>query len=236
MAEITTKDGASMVLVPAGPFIYGASNERLLHLLESPELVNKVRIEFKEIDEQEVTLDDFYIDVSPVTNAQYMRFLQESRYKKHPSYSTDTRFELPDHPVVRVDWDDATAYAKWAGKALPSEEQWEKAARGTDGRMFPWGDGFDPSRCNCAEVNYLATSPVGRFTQGRSPYGVEDMVGNVWEMTTGSWDGPQKTMRGGCYLTFLSYCHTTMRWTASEEELQQGPKWLGFRCVMALSK
>lgn len=228
---INERDGSPMVKIPAGPFLYGSSVARLQTLFETKEFTQEIREEFLEIDEHEVTTEAYYIDVFPITNKQYSKFLTESGYEKRPSYLNDTRLGAEANPVVGVDWDGATAYASWAGKLLPSEEQWEKAARGVDGRIFPWGDKPNPSLCNCAEVGYSSTSPIGRFSQGRSPYNVEDMAGNVWEMTTGQWHGSSKTMRGGAYLTRLSYCHTTIRWTPAEEELESGAKWLGFRCV-----
>lgn len=231
--EIIAKDGSRMIKIPVGPFIYGASDQRLLPLFETEELVKSIRKNFIEIDEQTVEIKEaYYIDVFPVTNAQFKKFLVETGYKKRPKFIEDTRLGAPDNPVVGVDWDDAEAYAKWAGKMLPSEEQWEKAARGTDGRLFPWGNEINPSKCNCAEVGYLSSAPMGRFSEGRSPYNIEDMAGNVWEMTTGHWNGPSRTMRGGAFLTRLSYCRTTMRWSPAESELLHGAQWLGFRCVM----
>jgi len=230
--EIIADDGSRMVKIPAGPFIYGSSDEQLLPLFSTKELAQKIRDQFIEIEAREETTEAYYIDVFPVTNAQFLKFLEANpKHPKRPKYLDHPRFGAKDSPVVGVDWDDAAAYAKWAKKMLPSEEQWEKAARGEDGRLFPWGNEQNPSFCNCAEVAYSSTSPEGRFSDGRSPFGVEDMAGNVWEMTTGQWRKSSKTMRGGAFLTRFSYCHTTMRWTPAAEELAEGAKWLGFRCV-----
>jgi formylglycine-generating enzyme required for sulfatase activity len=235
--EITGKDGARMVLIPAGPFIFGASDERLLDFYEgNKKLVQRYRDEFLEFEEErDLTIDAFYIDIFPVTNKLYEKFRQSAGYKKASPYSKDSRFGDPEKPVVGLDWDDARAYAKWAGKQLPSEQQWEKAARGTDGRLFPWGNAYEPSRCNCAETGWSTTSPLGRFPEGVSPYGVHDMAGNVWEMTSGKW-AEADAMRGGGYLTYLHFCRVTARWAADPEELNRGASWLGFRCVMPANK
>ena len=103
----------------------------------------------------------------------------------------------PMQPVVFVGWDDARAYAKWAEKSLPSEAQWEKARRGTDGRLWAWGNDFYPDRCNYKGSGLGCTSEIGLFDSGTSPYGCFDMCGNVWEMCEGSWLEGRLPMRGG---------------------------------------
>ncbi|NOX90973.1 MAG: formylglycine-generating enzyme family protein [Gammaproteobacteria bacterium] len=165
----------NMVLIPAGEFIMG-TNDRLPD--EGPE--------------HTVTLSAFYIDQFEVTNLQYKKF-NEATWGRSPRHWRNRTFPSgkADHPVVYVSWENADAYCRWAGKRLPTDAEWEKAARGTDGRMFPWGDEFDTAKANTPvrwqEIGKFGdTTPVGAFETGKSPYGVYDMTGNVWEWTA-SW-------------------------------------------------
>jgi len=151
-----------LVFVPAGEFVIGndkgAMNERPKHT---------------------VVLPNYWIGKYPVTNAQFARFVEETGYKV-----TEWRSQFGPgkarHPAVWVNWHDALAFCKWAGMGLPSEAEWEKAARGTDGRTYPWGNQWEAGRCNCV---CLRTSPVDEYPQGVSPYGCFDMAGNVREWT-----------------------------------------------------
>lgn len=148
----------------------------------------------------------FFIDRSEVTNKQYQEFLDASGYKpKHPTnflkHWPDGKMppELADHPVVYVDIDDARAYAKWAGKRLPTEPQWQLAAQGTDGRKWPWGPDFDPAKCNSEGKG---TMPADSLPEGKSPCGCYHMTGNVWEWTEPTCsDGHTRfaIIRGGSY-------------------------------------
>jgi formylglycine-generating enzyme required for sulfatase activity len=157
----------------------------------------------------------------PVTNAQYAPFVQATfRTPGHWEARKPPRGKA-DHPVVNVSWDDAVAYCDWlagvTGKPyrLPSEAEWEKGARGTDGRIYPWGDEWDAGRCNTEEAGVGDTTPVGAYPRGRSPYGLLDMTGNVWEWTRSLYKGypydPEdgredldasgnRAWRGGCWL------------------------------------
>lgn len=173
-----TKRGAQpneMILIPAGKFVMG-TDYRLPD--EGPQ--------------HEVTLPAYYIDKFEVTNLQYKQFIDATK-RRSPDHFRNRTFPegKADHPVTYVTWDDAKAYCQWAGKRLPTQEEWEKAARGTDGRMFPWGNEFDINFAN-TPVRWAAlkvegdTTPVGAFESGKSPYGLYDMSGNVWEWTS-SW-------------------------------------------------
>jgi len=164
-----------MILIPAGEFIMG-TNTRLPD--EGPE--------------HKVTLPAYYIDKYEVTNLQYKKF-NDATNRKSPSHFKNRTYPKgkADHPVTYVSWYDARAYCEWAGKRLPTDQEWEKAARGSDGRNFPWGDEFGDDKAN-TPVRWEAldkpgdTTPVGAFPAGKSPYGLYDMTGNVWEWTS-SW-------------------------------------------------
>ena len=134
-----------------------------------------------------VTLPAFEIARFPVTVAEYAYFV---RTGQHEPGQWQVQLGKLDHPVVCVSWYDAVAYATWLAECtgqswrLATEAEWEKAARGTDGRIFPWGDTFDKARCNTKESGVKTTTPVGNYSNGASPYGAQDMAGNVWEWTS----------------------------------------------------
>lgn len=176
-----TRIGAApnkMVLIPAGNFIMGTD-------IRFPD----------EGPQHTVYLKAFYIDKYEVTNLQYKKFIDATHRRSPLNFVNRTYPEgKADHPVTFVSWYDAQAYCKWAGKRLPTEAEREKAARGTDGRMFPWGNEFDVNAANTPirwNVLHMEgdTTPVEAFKSGVSPYGVYDMSGNVWEWTS-SWYKP----------------------------------------------
>jgi serine/threonine-protein kinase len=194
--------GDEMILVPSGPFQMG-SRRRTVHL------------------------DAFYIDKTPVTNRDYAAFLELTGYRPQghgaDRFAAHWRDGRSAHgaellPMVYVSWADAAAFAAWAGKRLPTEAEWEKAARGSDGRKYPWGRSEPgPSHAHFG-AKALAPAPVGSYPAGASPYGVLDMAGNVWEWcedyddpsfyVDGPTHNPQnqrrgrgaRVMRGGAYL------------------------------------
>ena len=202
--RVSETDGMTLVFVPDGDFTMGSdsssfANERPVHT---------------------VSLDSYWIDQTEVTNAMFGVFVDQTGYQtdaertgssnvfspdtgnetiqgadwRHPLGPDSSVSDLGEHPVVHVSWNDAQAYCEWAGRRLPTEAEWEKAARGTDGWTFPWGNDFDGIRLNSADVNlggvlgnssfddgFQFTSPVGTYPSGASPYGALDMAGNVWE-------------------------------------------------------
>jgi formylglycine-generating enzyme required for sulfatase activity len=174
---ILTREGREMVLIPPGVFRYDA-----------------VRVA--------IDLPAYYTDRYPVTNGDYQRFL-EATERPVPRHWSDGN--LPQgkerHPVVGLTYSEALSYAQWTGKRLPTEEEWEKAARGTDGRLWPWGHRFEEHLCNSMwklTFEQRATTIVGSFSpRGDSPYGVSD-VGRLWEWTS-SWfaEGRYKAVKGG---------------------------------------
>lgn len=225
---VSIKDKAPMVLIPGGEFIYGINESALDSVLE---VLQNAKLDLfdEEFSERTISIPSFYIDLYEVTNRQYARFLRETDHRTPPRWRTKLSND-PQAPVVGVGWADAEEYAEWAGKRLPSEEEWEKAARGVDGRMWPWGDTPAGKYYNGrAEGNY-APVDVGSFPEGASPYGVMDMAGNVYEMTTGTWGGYSWAMRGGSFLNAGAYTRTMFRWAMNDEV--DGAPWLGFRCVM----
>lgn len=179
--QITGKDGAPMVLVPAGEFTMGARKDD----------------KDAQIDERPahpVYLDAFYIDQYEVTTTRYAEFFQETKRAPPRFWSETVLKEHGKKPVVGVTWEDANAYCIWAGKKLPTEAQWEKAARRTDQRLYPWGN--EPPNEQLANFNkccdfkdYGALTDVGSFERGKSPYGAYDMAGNVWEWVADWYDG-----------------------------------------------
>jgi eukaryotic-like serine/threonine-protein kinase len=235
---IRPADGMVMVYVPKGVFTMGRNDgdtvEKPLHM---------------------VTLDAFWIDKTEITNAMYgecelaggCKPASQPYSKKHNLYTSSIQFS--DYPVIFVDWYASQAYCKWAGGRLPTEAEWEKAARGTDGRKFPWGNTIP----TCKLANYWSgnrgclgdTTPVGSYPAGASPYGALDMGGNVWEWVADWYDedyylsspfsnprGPilgfSRTLRGGSFGDVEGYLSTSVR-------LRYAPSfslnYVGFRCV-----
>jgi formylglycine-generating enzyme required for sulfatase activity len=167
-------------------------------------------------DKQTKTIDKaFETDIYPVTNRQFAAFIKDKGYGKDKFWSPkglqwrtenkiskpelwgDDKWNQPEHPVVGVSYYEAEAFAKWSGKTLPTEVQWERAARSTDGRKYPWGEEFDHEKCNTKESGIEKTTRVTRYPNGISPDGCYDMAGNVWEWTTSKYDEDMMVLRGG---------------------------------------
>lgn len=152
-------------------------------------------------EKAEVELPEFVIARFPTTNQQYAEFVRDCGHRTPKWPSSGYPEELADHPVVNVSYEDAQAFADWLGARLPTEAEWEKAARGTDGRLYPWGNEFEPSRCNTSEAGSDGTRPVTAHPQGASPYGVVDLSGNVWEWTSTLFEPDQewRVLKGGAW-------------------------------------
>jgi hypothetical protein len=178
-------------------------------------------------------VEAFEIDVYPVTNRQYQRFRDASAYEPLPEHWEGGAYPVgkADHPVVNVSYGDAESYAKWAGKRLPTEQEWEKAARGPNGRAYPWGNTFNRQNCNNAEVSKHDTTEVTAFPNGASQYGVYDLCGNVWEWaSTNVFPDREdaKVLRGG---SWASPKETVMGTTRVYEKSERRRRDVGFRCV-----
>jgi formylglycine-generating enzyme required for sulfatase activity len=240
IAGINPKDGAAMVWVPAGPFLMG-SLDGVGNNDEHPQ--------------HTVTLDGYWIYRDDVTVDRYRKFCEDTKraMPNEPDYKWQG-----DNPMTNVSWDDAKAYADWAGAALPTEAQWEKAARGTDGRNFPWGglatvedwgNGWDTTKCACwansHEIDTTGPRAVGSFPAGNSPYGARDMAGNVWQWCadwygsyaataitnpTGPATGKYHVLRGGSW-----YAGDGDRYRCALRGSNRPDYWnygdFGFRCV-----
>ena len=185
--EITGKDGAPLVLFPAGSYPMGVPvGDRDGGRDEYPRHV--------------IDIAAFYIDKYEVTNGRYLEFVKatDHRVPQNPKNPTRNLWEgvsipesLADRPVVNVDWADASAYCTWAGRRLPTEAEWEKAAKGNHDWRFPWGN-VEPTNkhlnFNQKWIGERTLMPVGSYESGKSPYGVYDMAGNVWEWVNDWYD------------------------------------------------
>lgn len=176
--------GIEWVKIPAGEFLYGDNKEK--NFIRKPYLIGKY----------------------PVTNQQYKRFLDANQQDKRfldavpvPDWlSGKEENGKENHPVINISLNDALAFCDWAGCRLPTEAEWEKAARGTDGRTYPWGEDWVVGKyCNSSEARIGATTPVDDFPEGSSPYGVFDMSGNVWERMANAHEGGGYVLRGGSW-------------------------------------
>ena len=203
---VNPRDGMEMVYIAAGEFTLGTSNEEIEAWLADHLRDNRMRF-LREQPQCRVSLEGYWIGRTEVTNAHYLGFMQATGHEAPGRWEEGRIPEgLEQFPVVFIDAGDAVAYCEWAGGRLPSELEWEKAARGTDGRIFPWGDEWDNSKCRNFEsisgASYETTEEsleafdawtdshnlrregpvaVGSYPQGVSPYGCLDMAGNVWE-------------------------------------------------------
>ncbi len=271
-----------MVKIPAGAFLMGTPEREIAEITK---LGGKREWHEREVPQHEVELNAYAISRYPITNAEYARFIEDGGYQikdywtetgweqkegknwKQPRYWDDEEWNAPSQPVVGVSWYEAVAYCNWlavkSGKAyrLPTEAEWEKAARGPNlpslvggggvggGGRYPWGNEWNPALCNNKESGPGKTTPVGNYPQGKSPYGVEDLAGQVWEWCGSKYakypykpdDGREdlegddtRILRGGSWYSDspAAICRCGYRlWVAPYYGFDYG----GFRCARTLS-
>lgn len=269
-----------MCEVAAGPFLRGSTEQDLVTLAElCTQFDAGCEADFfrDELPQASVTLDGFYIDRFEVTNRDFQRFVDADGYVttaenvgfsmiwdavertstqidganwRNPGGPGTTVADIMDHPVVHVSWQDANQYCRWAEKRLPTEAEWEKAARGEHGFLFPWGNEWDSDAGAYVDDATRPLAKVGSYPQGASPYGVEDMLGNVSEWVNDWYDdtyyersesllnpqgpatpaNPIRVRRGGGRATRAGFLHTAWRiaWPAPVDTTND---LLGFRCA-----
>ena len=230
-AQNTKPAPDGMALIPAGPFLMGNNNDFYDN-------------DFDEQPRHVVDLPPFFVDIYPVTHQDFKTFVDATghRYPQYWSTSGNIPAGKETHPVTGINYFDATAFAAWKSRRLPTEQEWEKASRGTEGLRWPWGNRFDESKAN---VGQRTTTPVGAYPQGCNAYGLCDMSGNVWEWTS-TWYAPYPdappnrailrfvndsyiSVRGGSYGSDIGSARGADRGIKKPGE--SGPS-LGFRTVM----
>ena len=250
--RISDKDGMTLMYVSSGEFTMGSKAEDALPLCEKFG-TNCPLVDLKDEEPQHtVYLDSFWVDQTEVTNAKYAECVRagqcdppaSTKSYKRESYFGDPDFA--DYPVVSVNWNMAKSYCEWADRRLPTEAEWEKAARGEDARDFPWGNDF-PNNDLLNFRDFIGdTTGVGRYPMGISPYGALDMAGNVWEWVTdwysekyystspssnplGPDSGTERVLRGGGFGSRVYTLRTTFRAAGAPTDAFA---WIGFRCAM----
>ena len=229
---MSLKEQPETILIPASEFQLGAGDDA--HLLFVPA---------------------FYMAKYPVTNGAYLRFVEATGHRAPLHWRSGFPEILSQHPVVNVSWSDALAYCRWLSESmgqpyrLPTEAEWEKAARGVltpseeGSRIYPWGDSFDKTKCNCWEAGCGWTTPVNKYQSGASPYGIMDLVGNVWEWCNSLYadypycadDGREaleadgwRVLRGGSWFDYEWGLRATRRLSSQPNHVSHNT---GFRVV-----
>lgn len=257
LGEERLSGDALMMFIPAGEFLMGSpDNDPLAGKDEKPQ--------------HKVYLDSFWMDKFLVTNGRYLFCVRAGRcqqpdtiYGYNVSVVNSTQYypgpSPYDFPVINLTWNDAQIYCEWAGKRLPTEAEWEKTARGIDGRIYPWGNTFDPSKLNSKESGRFAPTAIDTFPNGTSPYGVMDMAGNLWQWVSdwygddfyqmsplrnpiGPSGGKFRVMRGGSFLDdklrARSAYRSAIAFLSGKDYLFGLPRPLsiiGFRCAASVS-
>jgi len=256
--QISPKDKMVQIYVAAGEFLMGSDETKDSQFLSN------------ELPQHTVYLDAFRIDQTDITNAMFSAFVRATGYQtdaekvgwanvyengiwtpinganwQHPKGPQSNLQSLEKHPVVQVSWNDAQAYCQWSGRRLPSEAEWEKAARGPDGRIYPWGNTAPVKDLLNFNANFGDTSGVGSYPEGVSPYGALDMAGNVWEWVndwysdtyytqspsrnpSGPTSGDRRVLRGGSWYDVVKYVRSAYRFGSLPD---YGGSSIGFRCA-----
>jgi len=252
VTEISSKDGMLLVYIPAGEFKMGSARA------EDPQTLEE------ELPQHIVYKDAYWIDQTEVTNAQYAMCVADAgactKPKDNTSLSRSSYYDnnqYANYPVIFVSWSQAAAYCAWAGRRLPTEAEWEKAARGPDGRIYPWGNTFDGTMANYCDINcnngwkddryddgYIDTSPVGDYPMGASVYGALDMAGNIYEWVadwyepysrinqvnpTGPASGLEHIIRGGSWGDDPAHIRAAVRSHINVPDYWMN--FIGFRCA-----
>jgi formylglycine-generating enzyme required for sulfatase activity len=232
-----------MIFIPAGDFAMGSDPQKdpAANGAEQPQ--------------HDLHLPAYHVAKTPVTNALYLSFVQATNCQT-PSYWREGQplAGQERHPVVGVNWYDAVAYCDWLSEVtgkpyrLPSEAEWEMSARGSDGRIYPWGDRWEEQRCNTAASGRWSTTPVDAYLQGASPYGLLDMAGNVWEWTQSLYksypydpsaeagdsdEQERRVLRGGSYGYKAAYARCAFRLRLNPDSRGRD---IGFRLVLSSSR
>ncbi len=231
-----------MALVPAGEFTMGLTLEQVQKAVGAMGGMEKYHDNAQPA--HTVKVDAFYIDKYEVTNKQYKEFIDATKRTPPENWKGNNYPKgSGNEAVIYVSWNDAVAYAAWKGKRLPTEAEWEKAARGTDGRIFPWGNKFKRKRALVDKPNKGKPGPVGKYKKGVSPYGLFDMAGNVWEWTASNYlpypgnkypdefyGNERYVVRGGSWYTDKFDAMTTFRDKFTPVSSYED---VGFRCAVS---
>jgi formylglycine-generating enzyme len=250
--------GPDAVLIRGGIFTMGSNELEIAHALASCRLEpmrddcaeDMFAVEYAP---HEVYLDDYWIDRTEVTVARYRQCAAVGRCPVLPHADGGARFDEPSFPVTLVTWSDAATFCAWAGGRLPTEAEWERAARGTKGRRYPWGQVYNPFLANHGRFSwyefdgqdgFVELSPVGSFRDGRTPDGIDDLAGNVEEWVSdwfapeyprtsadnphGPDAGDERVVRGGSYFSGRPWLRGAARWKAPPVARRS---WRGFRCA-----
>ena len=245
-ARMSPIDGKEMRLVPAGSFIMGTNKTDSEDTHQKIGTVKPLYLD--QHPERQLTLDAYYIDKYEITNTEYKRFVDATQFPDYPTHWENVSFpeEIAAHPVTNITWREAFAYCAWADRQLPTEAQWEKAARGPSGQPYPWGDEYEKGKANMGIEGDRKTMPVGSYPSDVSPYGVFDLAGNVMEWARdwyaaypgNSFQDPRfgtnfKVLRGNAFQKAGHYFLDAYRYAFNRTEVPADEYFenVGFRCA-----